>query len=229
MTGDCPPAAASAHDLASSAVIASTSAMERPPARHDSASGPYRVPLQSSQIIQTSGRKSMLTRICPRPSQASHRPPGLDVEKSRLRRPRAFAPGEAANSARMASKQPTYVAALLQGDAVSGAAPTTTAARKGSRIRNASQLTAAADEAAGAARARSSDGAITSKTSDDLPLPDTPVTATRPPAGTSTSRPRRLWAAAPRTLTPGRSVRRAAVTAGRPRRLEKAARSRFGA
>ena len=172
----------------------------------------------------------MLTRVCPRPSQASHRPPGLDVEKSRLRRPRAFAPGDGGEQ-----RADGVEAADVTWRRCSRAMPPAGRRRrpptapKGSRIRNASQLTAAAGEAAGAASARSSDGAITSKTSDDLPLPDTPVTATRPPAGTSTSRPRRLWAAAPRTLTPGRSVRRGAVTAGRPRRPEKAARSRFGA
>ena len=156
----------------------------------------------------------MLTRVCPRPSHASHRPPGPDVEKSCLRRPRAVACGEAANTARMASKQPTSVAALLQGDDESGAEPTAATDWKASRRTSAPQLTAALAGAAPADNARSSDGAITSKTSDDLPLPETPVTAMRPPAGSSTSRPLRLWTAAPRTVTPGERRRLGAWECG---------------
>ena len=108
----------------------------------------------------------------------------------------------------MASKQPTSVAALLQGEDDSGAEPTAAMDWKASRRMSAPQLTAALAGAAPAGSARSSNGAITSKTSDDLPLPETPVTATRPPAGTSTSRPLRLWTAAPRTVMPGERARR---------------------
>src|SRR3989304_4938383 len=59
----------------SSTLISRTSAIERPLYLTSSVSRLYRLPLQTSQVTYTSGRKCISILIWPSPAQFSHRPP----------------------------------------------------------------------------------------------------------------------------------------------------------
>ncbi len=152
----------------------------------------------------------MLTFTRPIPSHVSQRPPGVFVEKWRLDRPARRASSVPANRSRIASNTPTMVAGMLD-------VPPAMLVPVGgddARERLARATTRPARRTAAAAVRGA--GATTSNSSVDLPLPETPVTATSPPAGISTLRSRRLCRRACATLMPGRSSAAARCRAARP-------------
>jgi len=78
---------------ASSTLMASTSLMLRPLYFTSSVSRLYRLPLHTSQVTYTSGRKCISILICPSPAQFSHRPPRTLNEKRPGWNPRILASG----------------------------------------------------------------------------------------------------------------------------------------
>src|SRR5712692_6954712 len=99
----------------SSTLMSSTLAIERPFHFTSSVSRLYRLPLHTSHVTYTSGRKCISILICPSPAQASHRPPLTLNENRPGRYPRTLASLVWLNSLRMWSNTPVYVAGLDRG------------------------------------------------------------------------------------------------------------------
>src|SRR6185295_12456831 len=74
-----------------------------------------RLPLQTSQVTYTVGKKCISTAISPLPSQASQRPPLTLNEKRLAFQPRRRASSVVANRSRMWVKAPVYVAKFERG------------------------------------------------------------------------------------------------------------------
>src|SRR3989344_5038594 len=78
-----------------------------------------RLPLQTSQVMYTVGKKCISTAMTPLPSQVSHRPPPrscLTLKEKRLAfHPRARASDVCAKSSRTNVNDPVYVAGFERG------------------------------------------------------------------------------------------------------------------
>ena len=103
------------NSAASSTVISRTSAMDFPLCRTSRISPRNRRPRQSGQLISTSERNCISTRMNPSPLQDSQRPPCTLKEKSRAFHPDFLASGAAAKIFRIVSQALVYVAALALG------------------------------------------------------------------------------------------------------------------
>src|SRR5207245_1983788 len=90
--------------------IASTSPMLLSFHLTASVSGVNRLPAHASQCTVTSGKKLIAIFFIPCPSHSGQRPSAVLNEKRLLLYPRIFASGVVANSLRMSSQNPTYVA-----------------------------------------------------------------------------------------------------------------------
>jgi hypothetical protein len=153
-----------------------------------------------SQVTQTSARKCISTCSWPLPSHCAQRPSATWNEKRPGVKPFCLANGVAANSSRI----------VREGTGVG---------RRVARRRAADRALVDDDELERrfspsrqcfAAVPSRSAGTSASMTSDDLPEPDTPVTAVKQPSGTSTSTPCRLCTCTPRSATWPERLRRIA-------------------
>ncbi len=86
-----------------------------PRRRTESVSGLKRAPPQPSQMTRTSGRKDISIFFMPWPSHASQRPPLVLNEKRLAVQPRTRDSVVSANSLRIESQKPTYVAGQERG------------------------------------------------------------------------------------------------------------------
>ena len=159
-----------------------TSVRLRPSTRQARTSSENRRPPQASQPTDTSGRRSIATATMPRPTHVSQRPPGELDENAFAVSLRARASGVAAKRLRSGSATPASFATVPPPPEAGASWSVARTATTGTWRSSARQPTAASPRIA----ARS-EGARTSRTSVDLPLPETPATTTSPPDGISTS------------------------------------------
>src|SRR3989338_9146562 len=150
-----------------------------------------RLPLQTSQVMYTVGKKCISTAMTPLPSQVSHRPPPrscLTLKEKRFGfHSRARASRVSAKRSRIKVNEPAYVAGLERGVRPIGDWSMSMARLKCSLPSNLAALSVLLERYFLSKRARKFSCKISYR-KDDLPEPDTPVTATIRPSGTSTSR-----------------------------------------
>ena len=146
----------------------------------------------------------------PSPLQDSHRPPFTLKLKRPFLYPRIFASFVVANKSRISSNTPVYVAGLLRGVLPIGLWSISIIL---SRLSNPEMLLNFPGFSFVRVISRAKAFFNTLLTSELFPEPDTPVTATKRPRGTSTSIPRKLFSAAPsKWIQPLSSLRRSLGT-----------------
>src|SRR3989344_1756188 len=160
-----------------------------------------RFPPQISQVTYTVGKKCISTAMVPLPSHASQRPPpracGTLKENLLAFHPRARASAVSAKSSRTNVNAPVYVAGLLRGVRPIGLWSMRMARFKCSAPSKRDALNVLFERYRLSKRARKFSCNISYK-NVDFPEPDTPVTATIRPSGTSTFRFLMLKHAPPR-------------------------------
>src|SRR6185503_4144035 len=142
-----------------------------------SVSGLKRAPPQPSHTTRTSGRKDISIFLMPWPSHSSQRPPEVLNEKRLAVQPRIRASLVSANSLRIWSQKPTYVAGHERGVLPIGV--WSTSSTRSTALRPLSALQPISPPDCRLAYR-------TSRASVDLPEPDTPVIATSFPSGIRT-------------------------------------------
>ena len=171
----------------------------------------YLLPLHTSQVTQTSGRKFISSFVEPAPWHASQRPPLTLKENCPGSYPLSFASGVDAKRDLMGPNAFVYVAGLDRGVLPIGDWSMTITLSTFS-IPSTESWLPGVSSVPWSSLFRI--GAIVPVTKDDLPEPETPVTATMQPRGIPTSMSWRLFCLAPLT-TSHLSLSGVALSSGR--------------